>query len=270
MERKSIFNYKNFSDFVENDIEKNTQLKRGYKKLIADALNIHPSYLSQILNQEKTFTEDQVYVLTEFLGLTYLESEYVMALHQLSRTFNKNLKTRLSNKLKDLKSRSLNLSERVIKDKDLSDEEKSILFSSWQYSAIQAFISIDDGKTKEEICKRLGLEKKIVSEILEFLVKAQLCKYKDNKYSHIVKRIHLEKSSPHLKQHHSNWRIKSIQKKDNSDELDLSFTAPLSLSNKDYEALRESLVKVIQTFSDTVSKTDPEDVFCFNLDFFKI
>ena len=82
--------------------------------------------------------------------------------------------------------------------------------------------------------------------------------------------MHLDKTSPHLKQHHINWRIKSIQKLDHPDDLDLNFTAPLSLSKKDFEKLREELVRFIQTLSTTVEKTDPEEIYLANLDFIKV
>jgi hypothetical protein len=80
----------------------------------------------------------------------------------------------------------------------------------------------------------------------------------------------LEKTSPHLKQHHANWRIKSIQKMDKNSIEDLGFTAPLSLSNKDFDILREEMVQLIKKISETVKETDPQDVFCFTLDFFRI
>lgn len=92
----------------------------------------------------------------------------------------------------------------------------------------------------------------------------------NSRYFHKINRTHLEKTSPFLKQHHANWRIKSIQKKDNSQIEDLSFTAPLSLSKKDFNYIREEMVHLIKKVSDTVAATGPEEIYCFNLDFFKI
>lgn len=48
------------------------------------------------------------------------------------------------------------------------------------------------------------------------------------------------------------------------------FTAPLSLSKKDFEVLREEMVGMIQKVSKTVTETNPDDTYCLNIDFFKI
>lgn len=270
MKKSSILNYSNFHHFLQSEIEKNTHLKRGEKKRIAEYLNIHPTLLSQIFSGNRQFTDEQVFLLGECLGLSEVESDYVFLLHQIDSTQNKKFKERLIKKREALKSRSFNLSERIEKDKVLTDEEKSIFYSSWQYSAIRIFSSLEGGKTREEISERLGIEKKQVSEILEFLVKSGLCRSEKGRYFHHISRTHLEKTSPHLKQHHANWRIKSIQKMDRTSLEDLTFTAPLSLSNKDFDFLREEMVQLIKKVSETVKDTEPEDIFCFTLDFFRI
>ena len=270
MDKNSILNYTDFNLFLQKEIEKNTQLKRGEKKRIAEYLNIHPTLLSQIFSGNRQFSDEQVFLLGECLGLSELESDYIFLLHQISSTQNKKFRERLNKKREALKKRSLNLSERVEKDKVLSDKEKSIFYSSWQYSAIRIFSSLKGGKSKEEISDRFGIEKKQISEILEFLVQTGLCKTEKGRFFHCISRTHLEKTSPHLKQHHANWRIKAIQKMDNTFVEDLSFTAPLSLSTKDFEFLREEMIQLIKKVSDTVKETEPEDIFCFAIDFFKI
>jgi uncharacterized protein (TIGR02147 family) len=270
MNKNSVLNYSSFYDFLQKEIEKNTHLKRGEKKRIAEYLNIHPTLLSQIFSGNRQFTDEQVFLLGECLGLSELESDYIFLLHQIDSTQNKKFKERLNKKRDALKNRSLNLSERVEKDKVLTDEEKSIFYSSWQYSAIRTLASLEGGKTREEISERLDIDKKQVSEILEFLIKTGLCRAEKGRYFHHISRTHLEKTSPHLKKHHSNWRIKAIQKMDRSSVDDLTFTAPLSLSNKDFDILREEMVQLIKKISETVKETKPEEIFCFTLDFFRI
>jgi uncharacterized protein (TIGR02147 family) len=270
MNKKHLFSYDDFGIFLSKEYENNSHLRRGDKKELAEFLNIHPTSLSQIFKGTRVFTDEQVYLLGEYLNLTELEMEYLLLLHQIHNTQNKKYKELLQKKKNTIKKRSLNLSERVVKDKELSNEEKSIFYSSWQYTSVWVYLSIGGGKTKEEIFERLGINKKVISEILEFLLKSGLCRIEKGKYCHQVSRIHLEKSSPILKQHHSNWRIKAIQKFDRPEMDDLTFTAPLSLSKKDYALLREELVQFIQRLSSVVEKTEPEEVYSLNLDFIKI
>ena len=257
-------------DFLKNEIVKNTSIKHGEKKEIAEYINIHPTTLSQALNGSRAFSDEQVFLLARYFNLAEIECEYVLLLHQIENSQNKIFKENLIKKKNKLVKRSQNLTERVERDKEISDMDKSIFYSSWHYSCIWVFISLEGGKTKEEIHQRTKIDKRQISKVLNFLEHTGLCVEKDGQYRQQLGRMHLDKTSPHLKQHHINWRIKSIQKLDHPDDLDLNFTAPLSLSKKDFEKLREELVRFIQTLSTTVEKTDPEEIYLANLDFIKV
>lgn len=270
MRNSNILNYENFNNFLVSELVKNTENKRGNKKELADFINIHPTSLSQVLSGDRFFTDVQVFLLGEFLNLNEMESQYIFLLHQINLTQNKQFKVRLTKRRDALKKKSLNLSTRLDKDETLSEEEKAVFYSSWYYTCVWVFISIEKGKTREDIISRFNLDKKIVNDVLEFLIKADLAYLEGGRYFHKINRMHLEKTSPFLKQHHANWRIKSIQKKDYSEIEDLSFTAPLSLSKKDFNYIREEMVLLIKKVSDTVAETEPEEIYCFNLDFFKI
>jgi uncharacterized protein (TIGR02147 family) len=270
MAKNVVFNCSTFHQFLVQGIENNTELKRGEKKIIAEYLKIHPTLLSQILSGSRVFTDEQVYLLGEYFGLTDLESDYIFILHQIANTQNKKFKEKLSKKKEEIKNKSTNLSERVSKEKVLSDEEKSVFYSSWLYSGIRLFTSLEGGKTKEEIAERLNLDKKKTNEALDFLLKSGLCKLEEGKYYMHVSRTHVDKNSPYYKQHHTNWRIKSIQKLDRSEDGDMTFTGPLSVSQDDFDLLKEEMVKLIQRVSTVVKDSEAEDIYCLNLDFFKI
>jgi uncharacterized protein (TIGR02147 family) len=270
MTKNIIFNCTTFHQFLVLGIENNTDLKRGEKKSISDFLGIHPTLLSQILSGSRTFTEEQVFLLGEYFGLTDLENDYISTLHQLENCQSKIFKAKLVRKKDELKRKSLNLSERVERDKTLTEEEKSVFYSSWHYSAVRMLTSLEDGITKDEIAERLDLERKKVAEILDFLTKLGLCKFEKGRFHLGVSRTHVEKSSPYYRQHHINWRLKSIQGLDSPKDEDLTFTSPTSISREDFELLREQMVKLIQDFYTTVKDSKAEEVYCFNLDFFRI
>ena len=270
MNKNIVFNCSNFHQFLMTGLENNSDLKRGEKKAIAEFLGIHPTLLSQIISGSRIFTDEQVFLLGEYLGLTDLESDYVFLLHQIANTQNKKFKEKLVRKKEELKAKSVNVGERLEKEKVLSDEEKALFYSSWQYSGVRMLTTLEGGRTKEEISERLGLDKKQTSEILDFLVRTGLCRLEKGRYHPHISRTHVDKNSPYYKQHHTNWRIKSIQKLDRGGEGDLTFTAPLTVSLEDFEMLREEMVKMIQRVSNVVKDSPAEDVFCLNLDFFRI
>lgn len=270
MSKKSLFDYADFFDFLETEIEKISRLKRGEKKKIAEELNIPPSLLSQIFSGTRKLTFDQVFLLCEHIGYSPLEREYIFNLYHLSNTQNKKLKELVKKKGDDIRKKSLNISERIEKDRVLSEKEKSILYSSWFYIAIWAYVSIGKGKTFEEIAEHFSLPHSKVKEVLAFLLETQICKMEQGLYVHHLNRTHIEKNSPHFIQHHNNWRIRSIQRLDLQNAEDLNFTAPLSLSKKDFDKIREEMMVLIQSVYKTVKDTDPENIYCINIDFFSI
>ncbi|MGE3610757.1 MAG: TIGR02147 family protein [Bacteriovoracaceae bacterium] len=266
----TVFDYQDFYQFLPNEIEKIARNKRGEKSRLAEYLNVMPSLLSQYLSGSRVLSEDQVFLISEFLGHSELEREYVSLLFRYSMASNKKLKMNLKEKMDQIKKNSLNISKRVIVDKELSESEKANLYSSWYYIAIWAYTSLEGGKSLDEISTRFDLPIKTVREALDFLVKTQLCKIENGKYKHHLNRTHIEKNSSYFKQHHNNWRIKSIQKIDESELEDINFTAPLTLSKKDFEKLREEILKMIQSVYKTVKETNPEEMYCLNIDFFRL
>lgn len=270
MKKKSIFSYDSFFDVLNGEILYQSESRRGIKKELAEHINIHPTSLSQVLAQSRSFTEEQVFLLNEFLNFNETESQYVFLLFQISNAQNLKYKNYLNKRKENFKKKLLNLSNRIEKDKTMEEEQKAIFYSAWYYTCIWVYISIKGGKTREDICERFDLDVKKVNEVLDFLIETDLAYLENRRYFNKINRTHLEKNSPYLKQHHANWRIKSIEKKDRAEESDLSFTAPLSLSKKDFDLLREEIVELIKKVSDTVKETRPEDIYCLNLDFFKI
>ena len=73
MKKNSVLNHDDFSVFLKNEIVKNTNSKRGLKKELAEFINIHPTSLSQVLRGNRFFTDEQVFLLGEFLNLNEIE-----------------------------------------------------------------------------------------------------------------------------------------------------------------------------------------------------
>jgi hypothetical protein len=76
-------------------------------------------------------------------------------------------------------------------------------------------------------------------------------------------------SSPLVKRHHVNWRLKAIEHYEKLSDSELGFTAPLTISKKDFDIVREEILKFIQDLSKRVEKSDSEIVACLNIDWFK-
>lgn len=264
----SIFNFKDYRPFLKDYIKKLPQNGRGQVNKIADFIGVNSTLVSQVLGGYKDFTIEQAHVLSEYLGLSEIETDYFLLLVQLERAGTKKLKDHFRKKINEVAEASLNLKNRVAVDRKLSDHERAVFYSSWLYSAVRLFCSLGDGKTIDEICDRFLLERSRGVEILQFLTETNLCVHEGAVYKLNAQKTHLEQGSPFLARHYSNWRVKAIQRSENLEKKELMFTAPFSVSKADFELLREDFLEAIQKLYKRVGDTDPEEVACVNVDLF--
>lgn len=81
--------------------------------------------------------------------------------------------------------------------------------------------------------------------------------------------VHVPNESPLVVKHHTNWRLKAIQKMDKREQSELFFTAPMALSKKDFAIIREKFNVVIKETINIVKDSPSEELVCLNIDFFK-
>lgn len=243
---------------------------KGLSRKLAEHLGVHPTMISQVITGNKDFTEEQMILVCEFLGLAKLDSQYLLVLLQHERAGSKKLKDYFLELKEQIRKQALQVSQRVHKNKVLTDVEKSVFYSSWLFAAIHLMTTLDRKIRFEDLCTKFNLHPSRVREILDFLIQIQMVVEKDGIFSSGPVATHLEKKSPFLIKHHTNWRLKAIQAAESLSDNELMYSANVSLSKKDFECLREEFMQVIQRFVDVVKPSPSEDIAQFNLDFFWI
>lgn len=81
--------------------------------------------------------------------------------------------------------------------------------------------------------------------------------------------LHIPNESPLVVKHHTNWRMKAVQKMDTRESAELFFTSPMSISVKDFDVIRERLNIALKGIVDIAKESPAEEVVCLNIDFFK-
>lgn len=264
----TIFNFSDYRSFLKYYIKGLPKSGRGQVNKIASFLGVNSTLVSQVLGARKNFTLEQGQILTEFLGLDSLAADYFLLLLQFEKAGTKKLKDYFKRKITQTLDSSLDIKNRVVVDRALTDQERAIFYSSWLYSAIRLYCSLDDGKTIDEVCERFSIERIKSLEILQFLVNAHLCTNEGGIYKLSSQKTHLEQGSLFLLRHYSNWRIKAIQRSENLGKKELMFTAPFSISFSDFEKIREEFLSIIQKLYATVGETTPQNIACVNIDLF--
>lgn len=264
----SAFDFSDYRLFLRQFIDGLPRKGRGEISRMAKALRVNPTLVSQVLMGLKDFTIEQAQELTQYLGLQELEADFFILLVQKERAGTKTLRTYFAKKIEGLKQDSRKLTKRIPQDRVLTDTERAIFYSSHLYSSIWLWTSVGSGKTPDQIANRFSLPRNKAMEILHFLVSVGLCRNNSGVYQMELQRIHLDDDSPFLPRLHANWRVQAIQRSENLEKSELMFTAPISISKKDFAELREEFVQMVQKLSRRVIASEAEDVGCVNIDLF--
>lgn len=237
---------------------------------LAQVVQVHPTFLSHVLSGTKDLSLEQAALISQHFSHSRLEQEYFFIILQLNRAGSLLLKEMLLNRKKEIESEKNKLTSRFQKHKQLSDEQRAIFYSSWIYVAVWAATGIGKGQSVSSVSTLFSITRTRAEEILYFLLQTGLCTEKNDVFSPGETHVHVPNESPFVMKHHTNWRIKAIQRMDNRENKELFFSAPMSLGKKEFEIIREKMNNIIKEVVEVVKDSDAEEVVCLNIDFFKV
>jgi uncharacterized protein (TIGR02147 family) len=263
----SIFEYDDYRNYLKAYIRQLPSKGRGELTRISALLKVNTTWISQIMSGSQDLNSEQALTLSQYLGHTETETEFFSLLVQISRAGTRELENYLKKKLVILRSESLKLSKIITYEKKLTEQQRSIFYSSWIYSAVHIFTSLqEDGKNLDEIATRFRLTKSRASEIVQFLVGAGIITEESGRFKPGIQSTFLEQGSQHLLKHHASWRLKAIQKSENLSETELMVTGQYSISQKDFLKLREQFTETVKNLNKILKDSEPEIIVCLNLD----
>lgn len=264
----SVFEFDDYRAFIKTYLTSLPKAGHGQLRKIAKAINIHTTYISQVLSGLQNFSQDQAIELSEYLKLTPLETKYFILLIDLQRAGSFKLKDYIRSQLFQLKEDSQKLSMRLNKEKVLPEKSQGIFYSQWLYSAVRIASSLPDLQHRTELAKYFNLSHDELEKIIDFLVKNDLCEQHGEKIIMGPQRTHLAAESPFVSKHHINWRLRAFDNYNRMKKEDISFTGPLSIAKKDAAVIREKITKFIQELSETVKASEADQLYCLNVDWF--
>lgn len=266
----NIFSATEFRSFLEEHFKNSPKKGHGLRLKIAEHLRVHPTLITQVMKGQKTFTLEQGLSLAEMIGMSDLEKDYFLALIELDRAGTQSLKNFISRKLLKLREESSKVKNRVQAYSQLSEADQALFYSQWYYSAMRLFASTAEQVTFEDYRKNFDLPEDRIELALEFLTSRGLIEKKNEFYKMAVANTFIPADSPLVVRHHANWRLKALEHHPKLSAEELAFTAPISLSQKDFAAAKSVLLEAIQKISKIVKDSEPEQVACLNLDLFRV
>jgi len=265
-----IFDYQDYKKYINDYIKTLPQNGRGQYHKMAKVLNTSTSLISQIFKSDREMTMEQGYLLANYLKLDLPETRYFITMLSLAKAGNYKLKTFFSSELKLQKKEADKLNQRLKVNQILKDEEMAIFYSDALYSKVRLLTSLPHINSPEDLAKVTDVEIDKINEVLKFLMEKGLVVYQSKKLEMGPSRTHVSKDSPFLKNHHRNWRLKSIERQSLDTSEDLFFTGPMTIEKKHYQEIKELLTKTLEKIFSTLEKTKAEGFYCLNMDFFEV
>lgn len=264
-----IFSFSDYRRYLKEWLEQSRKAGTSNLSRIAEAIGVHTSFLGHVLSGAKNLSFEQATELSENLSLTDLERDYFFSILQIEKAGSHKLRKYWEEKKKQILDERSKVKSRVGVHAELSAEDKAIFYSSWIYVAVFVATAISDGQTLEQIAERFELTRSKADEILNFLIRTGICERDGNIFKVGKSIVFLSNDSPLVVKHHTNWRVKGMQKMDTREGEELFYTAPMSMSRSDFKKVREILTKSIETSLEICRESSPEEVVCLNIDFFR-
>jgi len=271
MINKNVFNFSDYKSYLSYVESRRKSFERGFRTKLASSIGCQSGFISNVLNGDAHFSSEQITGISRFLNLKPAEQKYLYTLLQYARAGTPALKSFIQNELDLLLDEYLNIKKRVGDSKALSESDQAVYYSSWHYTAVHLLTTIPGYKTPQSIAEGLGLAEAAVKKILLFLVQTGILVEKKNgelEAGNVL--IHLNRESPHIRQHHTNWRIAAIQSLANDHQSDLHYSTISTLAKNDAEKLKAEMVRLIENYVETVKPSKEEEMVGFNLDFFRL
>jgi uncharacterized protein (TIGR02147 family) len=265
----TLFQYSDYRRYLRDWVRQLPKEGRGEFTKIAKRLGVNTTLISQVLSGTRNFNEEQAFELSTHIGHSAIETEYFALLVRMERAGSANLKTHLEKKRAEMAQEARKLTHRVAHERELTEQERALFYSSWVYSGIHLFTSTKNaGVTAEEIAARFQLPRARVAEIMQFLHMSGLVTQKQNRFQMGTQSTMVGQGSPYLIKHHTNWRVKAIQRAENLQDEEMMYSGQFSLSRRDFEGLRETFAQLLKSTNEVVMKSPAEEVACLNLDWF--
>jgi uncharacterized protein (TIGR02147 family) len=264
-----LFTYHDYRAYLAAWLQDARSRRASNLTQLAKKIGVHTSFLAHVLGGEKNLSFEQAAEVSEALGHTAHEREFFFALLQIARAGSPRLRRYWEEKKSAIRKEREALRSRVGDYHELTSEDRAIFYSSWIYVAVYVATAIADGQTLEQIAERFRLTRSKAQEILEFLCRTGICEARGARYVMGKAVVYLANDSPLVVKHHTNWRLRALQKMDSREPAELFFTSPMSMSVRDVARVRELLAKAIEDTLAICKESPAEEVVNLNVDFFR-
>ncbi|MBL7542196.1 MAG: TIGR02147 family protein [Bdellovibrionaceae bacterium] len=264
----SIFQFRSYRVYLKERLEA-LGPKSGLKRKAAEALEVHTTFISQVVLEKADLSLDQGEKMNVFLKHSEDESEYFLDLIIFERAADPNLRKRYEAKLDQWRTKTSEIKSRIKPTFEISDRDQEKFYSSHLYGLIHVLTSIPEYQSKKALVSGTGFSQSKVEDAIEFMVRIGVLKVQKDKIVPGENHVHLGRDSKLIRQHHTNWRMATIQNLGFSKPEDLHYSLTFSCSEKDAAKLRDSILEHLKSMTQVIQKSKEETPYVYCFDFWK-
>lgn len=267
--RVSVYDYKDYKKYLLDFFSK-TDGSSLTRSNLAKALNVQPSFISQVLNGVIHLSPEHAVIVNEYLDHNEEEGEFFLLLVHLGRSGNKKLRDVYLKQIERILKHREEIRERIQVKSEISKEDQMTYYSSWHYAATHVLVSLKECHTIDALSVRLGLPIGRTKEIVAFLESIALIRSEEGFYTVSERRIHLSPHSPLISKHHVNWRLRAMESLDHHYKSDLHYSTIFAVSQKDTEKIRKLCLALLEDSEEIIRPSPEETASCLTIDLFGI
>lgn len=268
--KSNLYEYASYKKFLNDLIHTYPSGGRGQRKLLAEFIGCQVAYVTHVLSGERDFNLEQAESAARYFSLNRGETEYFLCLVQENRAATIELRRFFERQLRDIRERNSRLKEKLNFKDLVPNEAKLLYYSSWLYSAVHMSLTIPGLRTVAALSEKFQASSSHILEILEFLCKYGLAYKENNLYKTKTTLLHLEKDSPLVARHHSNWRLRALTALDEVKENNFHYSSVVSVSKKDAVRVQEHLMKAFLEIAEIIKPSKEEELVGLCLDMFHV
>lgn len=265
---KTVFDFSDYKNYLRHIEVARKSFERGFRSKLARFVGCQSGYISHVLNGSAHFSLEQTLLIAKFLNMSASEQKFLLLLVEVARAGSLDLRNHFQTEIRLAREAHLNINARVGDSQTLTEKDQSIYYSSWHYLAVHVLVSLGSFNDAKSVSEALKIPEELVGKILLFLIQNNIVVEKKGKLKPGMTQVHLNRESPLIRQHHTNWRIAAIQSLANDTRTDIHYSTVSTLSHADAEKLRGEMVSLIEKYVATVAPSKEETMVGFNLDFY--
>lgn len=266
----NLFEAKSPSHFLRARMKTLPNEGRGELRRLSLETSIHTTTMSQIFSGTRHLSLEQAAKLCSAIALNETETRYFLLMLLRDRAGTTELREVFESQMTELRAEAEQLSKVIRKDRSLSESEKAHFYSNWFFTGIAVLCSIPSLQTLDALVAHTRLPRTRVKQVLDFLVQSGISVESGGRYSPGSQTTHLDSKSPLISRHHSNWRVRAMEKHPALADDELAYSGPMSISAKDAARIRSLLAKAVRDVHEIRNPSPCEEAYCLNIDWFRI